>query len=506
MLKKSRLAALFLACAVGVVSAVPAFAEEAAVQDEAAPYYTHELPGSVKIGELLYDDFPTEGRYPITIHNLIPGKFCGVSYNTSFTFIGSTEATSSIYNNHVIFADHSAGYYNIREIPESGDFSCESPTSAMVSFITPGTFCIDVGYRYYEKTGNLLDGINPISDRQAVGEPIIIEVEAPVIETNAPKSIEVGNTLQFTTELTNTALSNRDVAPYLDESNYNDNGFFIGETGDASPFHSPSHTPAFQPSVEIIEGQDLVKQSNQDYTNTLKSSEELTFTGRGTVKLKVTYNQFVTCPSCQGSDGEGVYNPEEMITIEVTDGSSEPSEPSEPSEDEVKYETAEGVKIEGDGLFPDGTVVKAEAVTTGGMFDTAKTALSNIAEKISVFDVSAFNGETAVQPNGNVKVTFDVPDDFSDNVSLYYVSDSGETEKIESAFNKETRTLTAELKHFSVYVLADEETKPADNTTDEGTKPADGNPGTGVVTSLYPLFAVVGVSGVVFAVMRKKRS
>ena len=151
------------------------------------------------------------------------------------------------------------------------------------TFFNPGTITMQRYYQYVDSESYEL-----IGDRVYVGDPITIQIEEPVIKTNAPESIEVGDTLQFTSELTNTALTNKDTAYYLDENNYYkgayDDGYQIIELKDDDTHYH--HEPAYQPSVEILEGKELVKQTNQDYTNTLKSSETLSFTGIGTVKVK----------------------------------------------------------------------------------------------------------------------------------------------------------------------------------------------------------------------------
>ena len=263
------------------------------------------------------------------------------------------------------------------------------------------------------------------------------------------------------------------------------------------------HEPAYQPSVEILEGKELVKQTNQDYTNTLKSSETLSFTGIGTVKLKVKYNQFITCASCQSVYDENgkqtgeyyTYNPEKIITIEVVDNSDAPIE------NNIKYDVPNDILIDGDTSFPSGTVIKAETLTSGDLYEQAKSALSQTATKFSVIDITAINGGLTVQPDEKVKVTFSIPDGYSDNVSLYYIDNNGAADKITTTFNKESRTLTAELEHFSVYVLADEDTKPVTNNVNSVT-----NPHTSDVSSLYLLFIAISLSGIVLCIMIKRQA
>lgn len=150
-------------------------------------------------------------------------------------------------------------------------------------------------------------------EKKEIGESYTVTIEEPVIEDNAPKEVTSGTSVELNTALTNTALVNTDVAYYLDPNNYD---YYLKEDSTHK-----EHEAAFSPSVEVIEGADLVVQSEQDYTNTLKSSEKLTFNGIGTVKLKITYSQIANC-ACISNDGSGwpaanLYNPEKIITIQV---------------------------------------------------------------------------------------------------------------------------------------------------------------------------------------------
>lgn len=122
----------------------------------------------------------------------------------------------------------------------------------------------------------------------------------------------------------------------------------------------------------------------------------------------------------------------------------------------VRYELEKGIKVEGDTAFPAGTVITAKNVTSGTMLDASKKALAEIMtnDKIAVFDIAATANNTAVQPNGKVKVTFDLPENLSfDNLKLFYISEDGKAEEIKTAINKSNKTVSAELEHFSTYAL-----------------------------------------------------
>ena len=134
-------------------------------------------------------------------------------------------------------------------------------------------------------------------------------------------------------------------------------------------------------------------------------------------------------------------------------------------EAKVVYDTEKGITFADNNNFEAGTTVTAKEVKSGTAFDTAKKALNGVSNKYVVYDFSAVkNGET-VQPNGKVKVTMDIPATlFADGLKMFYVSDKGEKEEIKITVDKKNKTITAELEHFSTYVLANVSTSP--NTGD----------------------------------------
>lgn len=475
MLKKSCAAALFLSFVLSLFFVFPVSAQE-----DKEVYVTQNLPETVKIGELVggllsYDEIllgKILPEYEITFHNLTPGAEVAASCRVYFN---STETHLS----EISFMDH-AGGAPIYDVDTNGNVTIE-PFAFCRTFFEPGTITLKPVYQYLDSTSH-----EPIGDLQDAGNPITIQIEEPVIITNAPTNIKVGDTLQFTTELTNTALTNKDTAYYLDEDNYDvGSGGYELKTDD---MHS-AHEPAYLPSVEILEGKDLVKQANQDYTNTHKSSETLSFIGAGTVKLRVKYNQFITCSSRE----DYVYNPEKIITIKVTDDTVTPSD----DESNIKYDVPENITINGDSAFPSGTVVTAETLTTGTLYEQAQQSLSKIATEFTVYDISAANNGNAVQPDGKVSLSFTVPDGYGDNVALYYVADDGTANKMAATFDKESRILTAELEHLGIYALADEDTKPTTNATT--------SPQTGDTFNLYPILIVMIASGVMIYLTARKK-
>ncbi len=184
--------------------------------------------------------------------------------------------------------------------------------------IKPGTTSLDI----------LFSDLGGVINMGHFGD---ITVEEPVITSDAPVTAKAGSTVRLNTALTNTALQNMKTAEYEDEDNYYYYEFY--EEYEYNWYERGYNPVAYKPSVTVIEGSDCVAQSEQDYTNTLSSSETLTFIKPGTVKLKITYTQFATSSSLlyyydweseQLIDNDLRYNPEKIITIQVTDANGNP--------------------------------------------------------------------------------------------------------------------------------------------------------------------------------------
>ncbi len=281
---------------------------------------------------------------------------------------------------------------------------------------------------------------------------------------------------------------NKDTAYYLNENNYSGGMLVEDET-------HKTHEAAYQPSVEILEGKDIVSQSNQDYSNTLKSSETLTFTGSGTVKLKVTYKQFNTCKDCIQSDSE-LYSPEKIITIQVTEKATNITD------------SVSGIVISGNNL-PNDVTLAVKSNDKQAVKNT-ETALADIGyNEFVAFDITLVDdNDDTVQPNGKVEVSIPLPEKYKglNNLGIYYIDSNAKAEKLESKL--ENNCITFETDHFSTYALVAEK-QEATNTPSqpEQQKPTTDNPKTGDNSSLMMSVLVFVVSGttLIFLFIRKKK-
>lgn len=134
------------------------------------------------------------------------------------------------------------------------------------------------------------------------GDPYIVTIEEPIINTNLPQKVQVGKELQMTTSLDNTDLVNRKIVDI--KWSYPEQRFPLG----------------YQPKVEIISGAELVERGTGDYSHILNSSEKIKFIGEGVVTFKVTYEMLPINDENAPVmiEDEAIYNPEKTFTVEVT--------------------------------------------------------------------------------------------------------------------------------------------------------------------------------------------
>ncbi len=148
---------------------------------------------------------------------------------------------------------------------------------------------------------------------------------------------------------------------------------------------------------------------------------------------------------------------------------------------------AGAVSFTADTVFEDGAVVTVETLTSGENFERAKTAIASISEQFTVYDFNATKDGEKVQPNGKLTVTFRIPEGYGDNVGVYYIPESGAAEEIPTVVDTAAGTATAELEHFSIYLIALRyEPAPVLPNTTAGTTSPTTTPSTAKATTKAP--------------------
>ncbi len=138
-----------------------------------------------------------------------------------------------------------------------------------------------------------------------------------------------------------------------------------------------------------------------------------------------------------------------------------------PEPEGIIYDLDDGITVDGEGAFPNRTIVKIEKILSGTIFEEAVAALKDLTEegKLAVFEVTAMLDGQEIQPDTPVKVTFTLPENLSaENLKMAYIADDGTLEEIAITVDAENGIVTAELEHFSTYALFNE--AEDDNTGD----------------------------------------
>lgn len=432
---------------------------------------THDFPASIRLK--VGDDTKEIRNHTVRFDNLNYGSV-PILFDTAS---GGLDISGTAEVSGEALGGVGFGLLNGRAYDEAGRYDLELKFGSDSYACRPGTLTIQ-----------------PVYNSQNVGGPICtVTVEEPVITANAPPSVKAGSTIRLETALTNTTLKNLKTSEY---ENIEENEWYYGG----------ENPVAFKPSVTIVEGQDCVVQSNQDYTNTLTSSETLTFKKAGIVKLKVTYTQF----ELGNPDALGTYNPEKIITIQVTDdsttvnpptesqpsgsrpsdstsvssgtsGTAEPSA-SEPSAGEttvappptlppveeqpvVVTDEETGVQIGAEeGVLPPDTALVVKP---------SDFVLTDAAGQFTAFDISLENGGARIQPDGRVQVSIPIPAGYDrERLAVYHIAEDGTRTELPSAVVGEA--ITFETAHFSLYVVAEKAAaQAAGDTSLPGGEPAE---------------------------------
>ena len=168
-----------------------------------------------------------------------------------------------------------------------------------------------------------------------------------------------------------------------------------------------------------------------------------------------------------------------------------------------KDETTGIVFTPEEGTFEQGTEIKIDVIEKdNALFETVKTALGDIADEFVVYDVSAVLNNANVQPGKPVTVTFNIPDGYGKNVAVFYISDDGVAEKLETAVSGDGKTVSATLTHFSSYAVV----KIADEKSTEKADAIANTTGTSNnLLWIIVAIVVIAVIGVIIAIIVAKK-
>lgn len=134
------------------------------------------------------------------------------------------------------------------------------------------------------------------------------------------------------------------------------------------------------------------------------------------------------------------------------------------------------------GVFPTGTEITVDEIKDGEKHNDIKTALSPNGDKFIAFDINAYTDNVKVQPDGEVKITLEIPENYdADKVEAYHITEDNKLETVKYEVFKNIKCVVLTVNHFSIYTLVEinDTTQPTiDNTTsqnDNSTQPTIDN-------------------------------
>lgn len=172
-----------------------------------------------------------------------------------------------------------------------------------------------------------------------------------------------------------------------------------------------------------------------------------------------------------------------------------------------KKESTTNIKLDTDSnIVPSNTTLVTSIITNSETLNTIKESLKKVTTKYVTYDIKLESNNVVIQPNGNVKISIPIPNNYDKTkLAVYRIDDNGN--KTEYTVKTDGDYATFETNHFSTYVLAEkskdipQETSEPQVTTptqtvDKGEK--DETPKTGTVdiigyVCLITLVSLVGI-------------
>ena len=175
---------------------------------------------------------------------------------------------------------------------------------------------------------------------------------------------------------------------------------------------------------------------------------------------------------------------------------------------------ATGAIFEADaGVFTEGTTLSVEEIGRDNpSYASAENVLKDTCKDFKLYDVSASRNGADIQPNGELTVTWPIPDGFGTDVALYLLSSDGTAEPIEATVSADGKTLTAKLTklgELAIGKLGNSSAGSNDPTdsTDSSVSDDVAAQGSSLVWIIVAIAAVVVIGGaiVLIVVLKKKR-
>lgn len=155
----------------------------------------------------------------------------------------------------------------------------------------------------------------------------------------------------------------------------------------------------------------------------------------------------------------------------------------------IKLETTTAV-------VPEDTTLEIERITEGEDYNIVVATLGEKINKFTLYEITLKSNGVKIQPNGKVKISIPVPEEFNkEKLVVYRINEDGTKVKydikIETIDGKDYATF--ETDHFSLYTLAMEEANNGSRELDETPKTGNAD----ITTCTFTVIAVTSLAGII---------
>lgn len=162
-----------------------------------------------------------------------------------------------------------------------------------------------------------------------------------------------------------------------------------------------------------------------------------------------------------------------------------------------------------EGTFEKGSEIRVEEIKEDNpAFESVKNILKEICKEFKLYDITAYLNGAKIQPDGEVTVTFEIPKGFGKNVVVYYITENGSYEKLESAVSEDGSTVKTKISHLSNYAVCKISEETDEVMKDEKNNATEAKNGQSNKIWIIVLTAVILLAGAgtgAFFYIRKKK-
>lgn len=134
--------------------------------------------------------------------------------------------------------------------------------------------------------------------------------------------------------------------------------------------------------------------------------------------------------------------------------------------------------------------------------------LPNNSNEFKLYNIAATLSGAETNPNGEFKMTFNIPDGYGKDIALYLIKSDGTSEKVDCEISDDGETLTAGLTALGDYAickLGDGEKYDTDNSPAVKDEKAQKNTVLYIITAVA-VVVIIGGGIAAFIIIKKKKS